>query len=141
MEKLATLVASGEDRIIHILHGYTLGRGYAKYSSTLEEAWRMSVRILSANLGQACRDWSEPPELGPDDNYSSLICRLRYLSVLPNLTTYSTSFLISSDLSGNPGSARNFIGRASAKKASTSCGCSKSSSAWVRVMRFEKPSA
>ena len=70
MNRLAELVAGGEDRIIQILLHYTLGRGYARYSSTLEEAWRMSVSVLSSLLAKACETWSEPPELSPDEDYS-----------------------------------------------------------------------
>jgi signal transduction histidine kinase len=69
MKQLADLVVTGEDRIIRILHGYTVGRGYAKYTSTLEEAWRMSVSVLSSLLAQCCANWDEPPELGPDMDY------------------------------------------------------------------------
>jgi hypothetical protein len=69
MKQLADLVAGGEDKLIRVLHGYTLGRGYAEYSSTLEEAWRMSVRTLSSLLIDSCSHWSEPPELSPDEDY------------------------------------------------------------------------
>ena len=69
MKMLSALVSGSEDRIIRILHGYTLGRGYAKYVSTLEEAWRMSVRALSANMVMACKNFDGPPELGPDEDY------------------------------------------------------------------------
>ena len=69
MKKLANIVADGEDRVLRILFDHAQARGYTKYSSTLEEAWRMSVRVLSATLINACKLWDGPPELSPDDDY------------------------------------------------------------------------
>jgi hypothetical protein len=40
MINLAELLEKSEDKLMSILHHYTIGTGYSKYSSTLEEAWR-----------------------------------------------------------------------------------------------------
>ena len=69
MNELAKLIATSEDRLMKILLSYALKRGYTKYSSTLEEAWRMSISTLSRTMTDACRDWDGPPELGPDEDY------------------------------------------------------------------------
>jgi len=70
MKKLAELLPKSEDRLMSILHHYTIGTGYSKYSSTLEEAWRMSVSVLSNLLIKACMNLNESIELGPDIDYS-----------------------------------------------------------------------
>jgi PAS domain S-box-containing protein len=69
MDPLARLIAASEDRLMKMILGYALQRGYTKYSSTLEEAWRMSVAVLSKTLTDACETWDGPPELGPDEDY------------------------------------------------------------------------
>jgi hypothetical protein len=66
MIQLAELLVKSEDRLMSILHQYTIGTGYSKYSSTLEEAWRMSVSTLSNLLIKTCTNLIESIELGPD---------------------------------------------------------------------------
>ena len=46
------------------LHNYT------KYTSTLAEAWKISIQGLSASLLQAIKDSKAPPEFGPDDDFT-----------------------------------------------------------------------
>jgi len=70
MKKLAELVAVSEDRIIQIVLSYALKMGYTKYTSTLEEAWRLSVRVLCQNLIAACRDRTDLLDFGPDEDFT-----------------------------------------------------------------------
>lgn len=68
MDQLAELIAGGDRKVLGTLIGYAVDRGYAKYTSTLEEAWRLSVSTISALLIKACRELDGPPELSPDKN-------------------------------------------------------------------------
>jgi len=70
MKKLAALLAVSEDRIIQIILSYALKMGYTQYTSTLEEAWRLSVRVLSQTLVTACQDKTEPLDFGPDEDFT-----------------------------------------------------------------------
>ncbi len=69
MDLLRELIINGEDWIIHRLWIYTTERGYAKYSSTLEEAWRISIRGVSGCIIKALEIHDSPPELSPDDQF------------------------------------------------------------------------
>lgn len=46
--------------------GYAKQRGYTRFTSTLQEAWRLSIAGLTASLCQAMDTLAEIPELGPD---------------------------------------------------------------------------
>lgn len=70
MTKLVELLAMSEDRLIAIVLAYALKMGYTKYTSTLEEAWRLSIRVLSQTLIDACRNKDEPPDFGPEEDYT-----------------------------------------------------------------------
>jgi len=67
---LIDLIGKNEEWLMgRILH-YAKIRDFTKYTSTLEEAWRLSITGLSEVLTQALRAHDEPPELGPDDDYT-----------------------------------------------------------------------
>jgi two-component sensor histidine kinase len=70
MERLRNLITHGEDWIMRRLLIYTTTREYSKYSSTLEEAWRVSVRGLSAPLIKAAEMYDSAPELHPDEDFT-----------------------------------------------------------------------
>lgn len=70
MKKLAELLAVSEDRIIQIVLSYALKMGYTKYTSTLEEAWRLSVRVLCQNLIAACQERADLLDFGPDEDFT-----------------------------------------------------------------------
>ncbi len=70
MEAMAALIESSEDWIIQRVIGYARERGYVKYTSTLAEAWRVSVSRLSESLIDALVTSSSPPELSPEEDYS-----------------------------------------------------------------------
>ena len=48
---------------------YAKKRDYVQYTSTLAEAWRLSIAGLSAPLLKAWQLSDQPPELGPNDDY------------------------------------------------------------------------
>ncbi len=70
MKPLAELLSDSEDWLMHRLADYTKRRGYAKYTSTLAEAWRVSLRGLTEPMLAALEKWDGPPELGPDEDYT-----------------------------------------------------------------------
>ena len=50
--------------------GYAKAYGYAKYTSTLREAWRLSISGLSKSLLTAIRIGERDLQLGPDENFA-----------------------------------------------------------------------
>jgi len=68
MEALAQLITSSEDWLIRRVLCYAREREYVKYTSTLEEAWRLSISGLSSSLLEALRLHQSPPELHPDED-------------------------------------------------------------------------
>lgn len=54
----------------HILE-YAISQGYAKYTSTLREAWRLSLTGLTKSLAIALDDLNYELELGPDQDFKS----------------------------------------------------------------------
>ena len=68
---LGERVLASEEWLMHRVLRYALERGYTKYTSTLAEAWRMSIAGLSAAIALAIEKSREIPELGPDDEYET----------------------------------------------------------------------
>lgn len=50
---------------------YALAQGYTRYTSTLEEAWRVSIAGLTDAILAALAISAQPWELGPDDDYAA----------------------------------------------------------------------
>jgi len=69
-QRFIDLVAGSEDWLMRRVLNYAKKRDYARYISTLAEAWRLSIAGLSAPLLKAWHLSDQPPELGPDDNYT-----------------------------------------------------------------------
>ena len=67
--KLSRLIADGEDWLMGRILKYAKARGYAKYTSTLQEAWRLSISGLSDSLCNALCQADEAFELGPDMDF------------------------------------------------------------------------
>ena len=65
-EALAQLITASEQRLMSTILGYAKRQGYTRYTSTLEEAWRLSISGLSASLVEALGRSEEVPELFPD---------------------------------------------------------------------------
>lgn len=64
-------ITTHEEWLIERILDYAIKRDYAKYTSTLKEAWRLSVSGLTNSLIEAININGDDLELNPDDNYSS----------------------------------------------------------------------
>lgn len=69
MKPLITLIAGSEEWLMRQVLHYAKAHNYVKYTSTLLEAWRLSIAGLSQSLIAALQSCKEAPELGPDDDY------------------------------------------------------------------------
>ena len=70
MEELIKLIENNENWLIARILKYAKKYGYTQYTSTLEEAWRMSIAGFSASLSKGIRQFSSIPELGPDEDFA-----------------------------------------------------------------------
>ncbi|MDR3593199.1 sensor domain-containing diguanylate cyclase [Clostridium sp.] len=70
MEKLKKLILDSEEILMYKILNYAKERNYTKYTSTLKEAWRMSIEGLSHSLVKAINKSNSIPELGPDDDFT-----------------------------------------------------------------------
>jgi PAS domain S-box-containing protein len=68
---LRDLIAERETWLVRRVLDYARERGYTKYTSTLEEAWRASIAGLSAPLMDLLNGAVSSPELSPDDDFAS----------------------------------------------------------------------
>jgi signal transduction histidine kinase/ActR/RegA family two-component response regulator len=71
MQKLYDLVEKNENWLIKRILGYAKEHNYTRYTSTLEEAWRMSIVGLSSSILSALRNTQTIPELAVDHDYLS----------------------------------------------------------------------
>lgn len=70
MEKLYELIAGNENWLIKRVLQYAKEHAYTKYTSTLEEAWRISIVGLSSSILFALQNSHQIPELAVDHDYS-----------------------------------------------------------------------
>jgi signal transduction histidine kinase len=70
LKNLKKLILNHEDWLTQRVLQYARERNYVKYTSTLAEAWRISVANLSNAIVTAIESDPQPPELGPDDDYT-----------------------------------------------------------------------
>ena len=70
MEALKELLLDNELWLMQRVLHYAKTHNYVKYTSTLLEAWRISVESLSLALVVALERHAHIPELDPDDDYS-----------------------------------------------------------------------
>jgi signal transduction histidine kinase/ActR/RegA family two-component response regulator len=68
--RLAELVANHEDWLMQQVLDYAKRQGYTRYTSTLAEAWRISIAGISKSLRDALATKSGVPELHPDEDYA-----------------------------------------------------------------------
>lgn len=71
MKELTKLLEENEDWLIKRILRYAKDRNYTQYTSTLEEAWRMSIVGLSASITSGIRRFGGVPELDPDENLAT----------------------------------------------------------------------
>ena len=69
IESFRKLIADHEDWLMEKILGYAKEYGYVKYTSTLREAWRLSISGLSGALLAAIKEDHPQLELGPDDEF------------------------------------------------------------------------
>jgi PAS domain S-box-containing protein len=70
MTRLAELVANHEDWLMQQVLAYAKKQGYTRYTSTLAEAWRISIAGISQSLLEALAHQSGVPELLPEEDYT-----------------------------------------------------------------------
>ncbi len=70
MEKLINIITENETWLIERILYYAKLHGYARYTSTLAEAWRISINGLSLAILDGLKFYGEIPELAPDDDYT-----------------------------------------------------------------------
>jgi PAS domain S-box-containing protein len=71
MTRLSELVASHEDWLMQQVLSYAKKQGYTRYTSTLAEAWRISIAGISQSLLGALANQSGVQELLPDEDYTN----------------------------------------------------------------------
>ena len=70
MKRLSQIITSSEDWLMSRVLGYAKERGYTLYTSTLVEAWRLSISGLSESILEAIAHYSDIPELSPDEDFT-----------------------------------------------------------------------
>jgi len=70
LKSLRDLIAVSEDWLMHHVLSYAREHDYTRYTSTLAEAWRISIAGLSQPLIEALDTLPGAPELGPDQDYT-----------------------------------------------------------------------
>ena len=71
MHPLAKFLMDNEIWLMRRIRDYAVARGYSRYTSTLEEAWRISIGGLNKSIESALGISEKPMELKPDDDFIS----------------------------------------------------------------------
>jgi len=71
MDKFSLLLLSNQDFLVRRVLDYAKLHNYTRYTSTLEEAWLVSIKGLSQALLEAIQQSPEVPELNADFDYSN----------------------------------------------------------------------
>ena len=70
LKKLKVLILQSEEELMSMILNYAKIYGYAKYTSTLKEAWRLSIVGLSEAIVKVIDSNDEIPEMTPETDYS-----------------------------------------------------------------------
>ncbi|MCG6892409.1 MAG: hypothetical protein LJE65_02285 [Desulfobacteraceae bacterium] len=70
MKNLRNLLLANEEWLMDRILGYAIQQGYAVYTSTLKEAWRLSIAGLSASIFEGLAIYDGIPEIGPEDDFA-----------------------------------------------------------------------
>jgi diguanylate cyclase (GGDEF)-like protein len=70
MEKLKEIILDSEEILMEKVLKYAKEYNYVKYTSTLKEAWRISIAGLSEALIKVIEKSGTIPEMGPDEDYT-----------------------------------------------------------------------
>ena len=71
INKFKDFILSNEEWLMNRILTYARHQGYSRYTSTLTEAWRLSISGLSRSLVSAITDDPKNLELSPDEDYSA----------------------------------------------------------------------
>ncbi|RPJ82159.1 MAG: hypothetical protein EHJ94_02735, partial [Deltaproteobacteria bacterium] len=71
LENISRTIHANEDWLIHRVLQYAKIHDYTKYTSTLAEAWRLSISGLSASLIKGMDHYRSVPEMNPDDDFQN----------------------------------------------------------------------
>ena len=66
---LSSLISSSEEWLMERILDYAKSQGYTQYTSTLQEAWRLSISGLSSSLLSVLQSNGCDLELGPDEDF------------------------------------------------------------------------
>ncbi|MFH1154201.1 MAG: hypothetical protein V1793_10320, partial [Pseudomonadota bacterium] len=69
-EVLKALLGKNEDWLMERILAYAIRQGYSAYTSTLKEAWRLSISGLSTSIIDGLHRYSSTPELTPEEDLS-----------------------------------------------------------------------
>ena len=69
LNELINILTENEDNLIKRILFYSKKNDYTKYTSTLEEAWRISIKGISESIILALDKYDSIPDFGPDDDY------------------------------------------------------------------------
>ena len=69
-EILKGILEANEDWLMERILMYAGKQGYTAYTSTLKEAWRLSISGLSASLMEGLCRYSNAPEMTPEEDFS-----------------------------------------------------------------------
>ncbi|MBF0625492.1 MAG: response regulator [Magnetococcales bacterium] len=70
MRELSDLISGSEDRLMQRVLDHAKTHGYTRYTSTLLEAWRLSIEGLSRPLLDLCHRGGPAPEMQADDDFA-----------------------------------------------------------------------
>ncbi len=70
LNRLTDYIDTHEDWLMERILRYAQQRDYTKYTSTLKEAWRLSISGLSRSLIELLETQGDDIELGPEEDYS-----------------------------------------------------------------------
>lgn len=70
LKKLEKLLKTNEEWLMERILKYAKNQGYAAYTSTLKEAWRLSITGLSGSVITGISNYSRAPELAPEEDLS-----------------------------------------------------------------------
>ncbi|MFX1274201.1 MAG: ATP-binding protein [Promethearchaeota archaeon] len=66
---LIKIIEKGQDWILDRLFTYATKFNFVKYTSTLKEAWRISIEGLTEPLIEALKQTNKVPDFGPDEDF------------------------------------------------------------------------
>ena len=69
LKNVSNIIQENEDWLIHRILHYAKLHDYTRYTSTLAEAWRMSISGLTESLVKGLDHYEDVPEMGPDDDF------------------------------------------------------------------------